>query len=118
VPLNFYLSIDFMNIATEVKARQRGRIAVKGGLKDFALALIILALAGCAVFVTVWRRVAFIDIGYEIRSLESEESQLLHLHKEMEIEKAMLSSPERIERYARSRLGLRDPEPGQIRTLP
>jgi cell division protein FtsL len=107
-----------MNIATEAKARQRGRITVKGGLKDFALALIIMALAGCVIFVTVWRRVAFIDIGYEIRSLESKESHLLHLQKEMEIEKAMLSSPERVERIARLRLGLRDPEPGQIRTLP
>ena len=106
-----------MNIATEAKARQRGRITVKGGLKDFALALIIVALAGCAVFVTVWRRVAFIDIGYEIRNLENRESQLLHIQKEMEIEKAMLSSPERVERIARSKLGLGDPEPGQIRTL-
>jgi cell division protein FtsL len=107
-----------MNIATEAKTRQRNRIAVKGGLKDFTLAFIILVLAGCAVFVTVWRRVAFIDIGYEIRNLESEESRLLHMQKEMEIEKAMLSSPERIERFARSRLGLRSPEPGQVRNLP
>jgi cell division protein FtsL len=107
-----------MTIATEAKTRQRDRVAVRGGLRDFVLALVIVTLAGCAVFITTWRRVAFIDIGYEIRSLESEESRLLHLQKEMEIEKAMLSSPERIERIARTRLGLTDPEPGQIRTLP
>jgi len=107
-----------MDIATEVKARQEGRIAIRGGLRDFILALIIVAVAGSAVFVTAWRRVAFIDIGYEVRNLESEESRLLHLQKEMEIEKAMLSSPERIERIARTKLGLTDPEPGQIRTMP
>jgi cell division protein FtsL len=36
----------------------------------------------------------------------------------MEIEAAMLSSPERIEKVARDRFGLREPEPGQIRILP
>lgn len=107
-----------MDIATQTKAGQKGRIAVKGGLKDFTLALLIVALAGSAVFITVWRRVAFIDIGYEIRSLESRESRLLHIQKEMEIEKAMLSSPDRIEAIARTKLGMTDPEPGQIRTLP
>ena len=30
----------------------------------------------------------------------------------------MLSSPERIEKVARDRFGLREPEPGQIRVLP
>jgi cell division protein FtsL len=107
-----------MDIATETKAGQKNRIAIKGGLRDFTLALCIAALAGSAIFVTVVRRVAFIDIGYEIRSLESRESRLLHIQKEMEIEKAMLSSPDRIEAIARARLGMTDPEPGQIRTLP
>ena len=107
-----------MAIATETRAGQKGRVVVRGGLKDFAIALLVVFLAGSAVFITVWRRVAFIDIGYEIRSLESSESKLLHLKKEMEIEKAMLSSPDRIEAFARTKLGMVDPEPGQIRTLP
>jgi cell division protein FtsL len=107
-----------MNIATETKAGHKGRVVVKGGLKDFTMAMLIVALAGSAVFVTVWRRIAFIDVGYEIRSLESRESRLLHIQKEMEIEKAMLSSPDRIEAIARAKLGMTDPEPGQVRTLP
>jgi cell division protein FtsL len=107
-----------MNIATEARGGSRGRIAARGGLRDFALALLFVALAGSAIFLTAWRRVAFIDIGYEIRSLESRESRLLHIQKEMEIEKAMLSSPDRIEAIARTKLGMIDPEPGQIRTLP
>jgi cell division protein FtsL len=116
--LPFTFPLIFMDIATEIKAGQKGRVVVKGGLKDFAMALLIVALAGSVVFITVWRRVAFIGIGYEIRSLESRESRLLHIQKEMEIEKAMLSSPDRIEAIARTRLGMVDPEPGQIRTLP
>jgi cell division protein FtsL len=107
-----------MNTVVEAKTVPGERGTLRGGLRDFAVALIIVVLAGSAVFVTVWRRVAFIDMGYEIKKLESQESRLLHLQKESEIEKAMLSSPERIEKIARDRLGFVDPEPGQIRALP
>ena len=107
-----------MTVAAETKARQSERINLRGGLRDFAFALLIMVVLGSAIFVTVWRRVAFIEIGYEIRKLERTESKLLHLQHEMEIETAMLSSPERIEKVARDRFGLREPEPGQIRVLP
>ncbi|MDF1535816.1 MAG: cell division protein FtsL [bacterium] len=107
-----------MTVAAEAKARQTERLSARGGLRDFAFLLLLAALIGCAVFMTALRRVAFIEMGYEIRQLERKETELLHLKSEMEIEKAMLSSPERIEREARSRFGLREPEPGQLRILP
>lgn len=107
-----------MTVAAETKARQAQRITLRGGLKDFIFALLVLALLGGAIFSTVWRRVAFIEMGYEIRKLERAESELLRLQHELEIESAMLTSPERIEKAARDRLGLREPEPGQIRILP
>ena len=103
-----------MSVATETKARQPERISLSGGLKDFVLALLIMVLLGGAIFLTVLRRVAFIEMGYEIRKLEKSESELLHMKHEMEIERAMLSSPERIEKVARDRFGLREPEPGQV----
>jgi cell division protein FtsL len=108
----------FMTVAAETKVRQSDRITLRGGLKDFGFALLILLVLGAAIFSTVWRRVAFIEAGYEIRRLESTESKLLHLQHEMDIERAMLSSPERIEKVARARFGLKEPEPGQIRVLP
>ena len=107
-----------MSVAAETRARQAENLTTRGGLRDFAFLLLLVALVGCAVFLTALRRVAFIEMGYEIRQLERKESKLLHLQKELEIEKAMLSSPERIEKVARSRFGLREPEPGQIRVLP
>jgi len=107
-----------MSVAAETKARQSDRISLRGGLKDFAMALLVMIVLGSAIFMTVWRRVAFIEIGYEIRQLERTESELLHQKHEMEIERAMLSSPERIEKVARDRFGLREPEPGQVKVLP
>jgi cell division protein FtsL len=107
-----------MTVAAETKVRQSDRISLRGGLKDFAFALLVLVLLGCGIFLTAWRRVAFIDVGYEIRRLEKSESEFLYLQHEMEIERAMLSSPERIEKVARARFGLREPESGQIRVVP
>lgn len=107
-----------MTVAADTKHGQSERINLRGGLKDFAFALVVLAVFGTAIFATVLRRVAFIEIGYEIRRLEGAESELLHQQHELEIEKAMLSSPERIERVARDRFGLKEPAPGQIRVLP
>lgn len=107
-----------MTVAADTKARQSDRISLGGGLKDFAFALLVLVLLGSAIFITVLRRVAFIEMGYEIRQLEKAESQLLHQQHEMEIERAMLSSPERIEKVARDRFGLKEPGPGQVRVLP
>ena len=107
-----------MTVAADTKTRQPERINLKGGLKDFVFALAVLAVLGTAIFTTVLRRVAFIEIGYEIRKLERTESELLRQQHELEIEQAMLSSPERIERVARERFGLREPDPGQIRVLP
>ena len=107
-----------MTVAAETKARQAERLTSRGGLREFAFLLLLADLLGCAVFLTALRRVAFIEMGYEIRQLERKETELLHIQKEMEIEKAMLSSPERIERVARAKFGLKDPGPGQIRVLP
>lgn len=107
-----------MEIAAGAKVQRKEMAALRGGLRDFFFALVIMLLAGSAVFVTIWRRVAFINVGYEVTQLEELESRYLHLQKELEIEKAMLESPERIEKIARGRLGLTDPEQGQIRKLP
>jgi cell division protein FtsL len=107
-----------MSVATETKARQSDRITLRGGLRDFTFALLVIVVLGGAIFMTVWRRVAFIDVGYEIRRLEGTESGLLHLQHEMEIERAMLSSPERVEKVAREMFGMKEPAPGQVRVLP
>jgi cell division protein FtsL len=107
-----------MSVVAEIKARHSEKITLRGGLKDFAMVLLVMVVLGSAVFVTVQRRVAFIDIGYEIRQLERVESELLRLQHEMEIERAMLTSPERIEKVARDRFGLKEPEPGQVKVLP
>jgi cell division protein FtsL len=106
-----------MRVAAGTQVREDQDINIRGGIKDLLNILFLALLLGSMVFMTVWRRVSFLELGYEIRALERRESELIHLNKEMEIEKAMLTSPERVEHEARNSLGLTDPEPGQIRIM-
>ena len=79
--------------------------------------LVLVLVIGAFIFVTVWRGLAFINVGYQIRGLERKQSELLNMNRELEIERAMLSSPERVERVARERLGMMEPTPAQIRIV-
>lgn len=79
--------------------------------------MVLVMVIGGFIFVTVWRGLAFINVGYQIRSLERKQSELLNMNRALEIERAMLSSPERVERVARERLGMIEPTPDQIRII-
>lgn len=105
-----------MSVLAHARTESRTRPVIRS-LRDFILVLTVAALIGGAIFMTAFRRMAFIGVGYEIRSLQNREAELVNVKKELEIEKAMLSSPERIERVARERLGMIEAEAGQIRIV-
>lgn len=98
------------------KAERRQGVA-SPGLRELLAGLVLVLVIGAFIFVTVWRGLAFINVGYQIRGLERKQSELLNMSRELEIERAMLSSPERIERVARERLGMMEPTPDQIRIV-
>ena len=65
----------------------------------------------------VWSRVQVIGLEYEISNLESNLRDARKETSRLRIEAASLSSPERIERVARSELGLRLPVSEQVITV-
>ncbi len=105
-----------MGAVADVKGREKQSVA-SFGLRETFLASIAVILIGGAIFLTVWRRVAFVNAGYEIRVLEKKAAKLHNQKRTMEIEKEMLSNPDRIEDLARKRLGFAEPLPGQIRIV-
>lgn len=105
-----------MGAVADVKGREKQSVA-SFGLRETFLVSIAVMLIGFAIFLTVWRRVAFVNAGYEIRVLEKKTARLHNQKRAMEIEKEMLSNPVRIEELARKRLGMGDPHPGQIRIV-
>jgi len=98
------------------KAERRHGVA-SPGLRELLACLVLLLVIGGFISVTVWRGVAFINVGYQIRDLERKQAEFLQLNRELKIERAMLSNPERIESAARSMLGMTEPSPDQIRMV-
>ena len=78
----------------------------------FALCLATLALFH------VWLRLQVVRLGYVLSTTSKLQHQLEQENRELELELATATSPERLEREARQRLGLREPKKNQVVDLP
>lgn len=82
-----------------------------------------LALFAVTVFFTsaalahVWVRLQVVRLGYQISHETEREKRLQQVHRKLQVERALLRSPERLERLARERLSLTMPDPGTIQRL-
>lgn len=82
-----------------------------------------LALFAVTVFFTsaalahVWVRLQVVRLGYQISHETEREKRLQQVHRKLQVERALLRSPERLERLARERLNLTLPDPGTIQRL-
>ena len=60
------------------------------------------------------QRINVMRLGYEIEDLKKEGKHLEQIHNSLVIEKAALTSTERIEKIATSSLGMKQPDDSQI----
>jgi cell division protein FtsL len=91
------------------RARRRQRFFVAG--------LAALALIG-VVLIHVWLRLQVVQMGYALSTLSKLQGRLEQENRELKVELATLTSPERLEALARNRLGLVTPDKGQVIVLP
>jgi cell division protein FtsL len=91
------------------RARRRQRFFIAG--------LSALALIG-VVLVHVWLRLQVVQMGYALSTISKLQGRLEQENRELKVELATLTSPERLEALARTRLGLVTPDKGQIIVLP
>jgi cell division protein FtsL len=80
-------------------------------------AFLTAALIGL-VLVHVWLRLQVVQVGYVLSTSSKLQNRLEQENRELKIELATMTSPERLESLARRRLGLRPPEKGQVIVLP
>ena len=66
----------------------------------------------------VWLRLQVVHLGYILSTTSKLRSQLEQENRELKVELATLTSPDRLEAIARSRLGMVEPERGQAVILP
>lgn len=84
---------------------------------NLGVALLGLALLGVALS-HVWLRLQVVHMGYVLSTTSKLQNQLEQEQRELKVELATLTSPDRLEPVARKRLGLATPEKGQVIVLP
>jgi cell division protein FtsL len=103
---------------TIAKREGSARSARTGRRRRFAwTAFLTLVLIGL-VWVHVWLRLQVVHVGYMLSTGSKLQNRLEQENREMKIEMATMTSPDRLESLARRRLGLRPPEKGQVIVLP
>ncbi len=110
-------------MATAVRAPARKLATVKRGHSaagrwQFVLGVLLgLGLIG-VVLVHVWLRLQVVRMGYVLSTTSKLQARLEQENRELKVELATLTSPDRLETLARKRLGLVTPEKGQVIVLP
>lgn len=93
---------------------QRSRSHPDGVIASMIIATTL--ITGAALFHT-WVRLQTISLGYQLSSAAAEKTILSRSNRELNIESATLRAPKRLTMLARTTLGLRPPEPGEIIVL-
>ncbi len=87
---------------------------MKGVLRQLLPPALLFALfAGVGVF-HVTARLMVVDSAYKLSRLEQEERRLAQENDKLELERATLKSPARLEKLAREQLGMGPPPPGAV----
>ena len=92
-------------------SKRKGRQHIFG-ICAFGFFLFLLGL------VHVWLRLQVVHMGYVLSTTTKLQGQLEQENRELKVEVATLTSPERLEAMARRRLGLMSPDKGQVIVLP
>lgn len=92
-----------------------------GGKKTVGNYLTLFLLMGCVVSLAlfhVWLRLQVVRLGYVLSTTSKLQGQLEQENRELRLELATLTSPDRLGDSAQERLGLREPKRGQLVVLP
>lgn len=84
----------------------------------FYLALFLSLCLVSLALLHVWLRLRVVHLGYVLSATSKLQSQLEQENRELKVELATLTSPDRLEAMARKRLGLVTPEKNQVVMLP
>ena len=87
-------------------------------LSELVRTIVCLAAVAGALLFYSWVRSQIINTGYEGQKLFAEEESLLRIQNKLIAEEKTLTDPERIDRMARTHLGLNPLNPNQLIVLP
>ena len=87
------------------------------GWRGALICALIAALAVTLCLVRVWARTEVVQVGYDLRDAGERQHELVVERDRLRRELAALKAPERVERLAREKLGMKEPTPSQRYSL-
>ena len=78
--------------------------------RTIAMGLVVVALC----MVQVWVRLQVVDVGYQLSAARQMQQRLEQQHRELEVELAMLRDRSHLAELATKRLGMHEPDKGQV----
>jgi cell division protein FtsL len=99
--------------------RERSKRRSRAGRRQNIILIVGLAIGLIGlVWLHVWLRLQVVQMGYVLSTTSKFQSRLEQENRELRIELATITSPDRLESLARRRLGLEQPQKGQVIVLP
>jgi len=85
--------------------------------RDYIVVTALAAMFLFGLFAYGWQHYQWIQYGYRIEEAQKKREQLAEIGRQLRLERASLSNPQRIDSIARKQLGMVVPVPGQLVTL-
>src|ERR1700745_2967182 len=85
--------------------------------RDYIIVTVLAAIFLFGLFAYGWQHYQWIQYGYRIEEAQKKKAQLAEIERQLRLERAALSNPQRIDSIARKQLGMVVPAPGQLVTF-
>ena len=85
--------------------------------RDYIIITALAAVFLFGLFAYGWQHYQWIQYGYRIEEAQKKKGQLAEIERQLRLERASLSNPQRIDSIARKQLGMVVPAPGQLVTF-
>ena len=104
-----------VNRTVRDRSKSKSRVARR---QRFVWMGVLSVLLMALVWLHVWLRLQVVHMGYVLSTASKLQGRLEQENRELRVELATMTSPERLESMARRRLQLGQPEKGQVVVLP
>lgn len=108
IEVHFEKRIINSNVIRETDAR---------GHRDYIIITALAAMFLFGLFAYGWQHYQWIQYGYRIEEAQKKVQRLSEIGRQLRLERASLSNPQRIDSIARKQLGMVVPAPGQLVTF-
>jgi len=85
--------------------------------RDYIIVTALATMFLLGLFAYGWQHYQWIQYGYKIEEAQKKKEQLAEIGRQLRLERASLSNPQRIDSIARKQLGMVVPAPGQLVTF-